>query len=299
MKRSLFGELWFKAFRSGSPLNLFIAINLIVFVFVGLLSLTTALGFTSLRLSDYLIIWLSLPADLSTLAYQPWTLGTYMFTHQGFFHLLFNMLWLYWLGMIFLDFLNKRQFIFVYLTGGLLGGILYLLAYNVIPAFLPNSSNSVLLGASASVSAIVFASATLLPDYSIRMLFFGNVKLKYLALVFIVLDVLAIAGLNAGGSIAHIGGALFGYLFIRQLQNGRDWSLIFRKNKKKKRRLRVVRNPDPKLSSFEEQELVPNQEVVDLILDKISQSGYDSLSKTEKETLFKASTQGKMNVDRE
>lgn len=297
MKRSLFGELWFKAFRSGSPLNLFIAINLLVFVFISLISLITALDFTNVRLSNYLITWLSLPADLPTLLYKPWTFITYMFTQQGFFHLLFNMLWLYWLGMIFLDFLNKRQFVFVYLAGGILGGVLYLAAYNLIPVLQPRAVSSVLLGASASVSAIIFATATLLPDYSIRMLFFGNVRLKYLALVFIVLDIIAIAGLNAGGSIAHIGGAIFGHVYIRQLQNGNDWSLLFRK--KKKRRMRIVRNSPTIPSSDDDDSIVPNQEVVDRILDKISQSGYDSLTKTEKETLFKASRQGKMNVDRE
>lgn len=297
MRRSLFGDLWFKAFRSGSPLNLFIAINLLVFIAVGLLSLVTALGFTNIPLSSYLVQWLALPADLSELAYKPWTIVTYMFTHQGLFHILFNMLWLYWLGMIFLDFLNKRQFTFVYLAGGLLGGVLYLLAYNLIPVFQPRAVSSALLGASAGVSAVIFATATLLPDYAIRMLFFGNVKLKYLALVFIILDVIAIGGFNAGGSLAHIGGALFGFLYIKQLQNGRDWSLLFRK--KPKRRMRVVKTGPPKATADADAPLEPNQEVVDRILDKISQSGYDSLTKTEKETLFKASKQGQMNVDRE
>lgn len=298
MKRSLFSELWFKAFRSGSPLNLFIAINVMVFVLIGILSLVTALGFTSIGLSSYLISWLALPADLSSLLFKPWTLATYMFTQQGFFHILFNILWLYWLGIIFLDFLNKRQFTFVYLAGGVLGGVLFLLTYNLIPILQARAFSSVLLGSSASVSAIIFATATLVPDYSIRMLFFGNVKLKYLALVFIVLDILAVAGLNAGGSIAHIGGALFGYLFIRQLQNGNDWSLLFRR-KRRKRRMRVVKNRTPAPKVDEHEALEPNQEIVDQILDKISQSGYDSLTKTEKETLFRASKQGQMNVDRE
>ncbi|WP_257666597.1 rhomboid family intramembrane serine protease [Parapedobacter tibetensis] len=286
MKTSLFSDLWHKAFHSGNPLYLFIAINILVFVVVNALSLVTALGVTDMPLSAYLSAWLQLPASVSSWLYKPWTIVTYMFTQQGFFHLLFNMLWLFWLGIIFLDFLKKRQFIFVYLAGGLVGGLLYLLAYNLIPVFKADAYRTVLIGSSASVSAVVFATATLLPDYSIRMLFFGNVKLKYLALAFIVIDVLAIAGLNAGGSIAHIGGALLGVVYIKQLQNGNDWSLILRQ--RKKRKLRVVRNDTP----TQEEPLVPNQEVIDRILDKISQSGYESLTKAEKEALFKASKQG-------
>ena len=286
MKRSLFDGLWHKAFRSGNPLYLFIAINILVFVAINALSLVTALGFTNTPLSGYLLSWLQLPASVAAWLYKPWTIATYMFTQQGLFHILFNMLWLFWLGMIFLDFLKKKQFIFVYLAGGLVGGLLYLLASNLVPVFKVEAFRTVMIGSSASVSAIVFATATLLPDYAIRMLFFGNVKLKYLALAFIVMDVLAIAGLNAGGSIAHIGGALFGYLFIRQLQRGNDWSRVLGRHKK--RRLRVVRNEAP----IYEEPLVPNQEVIDRILDKISQSGYESLTKAEKEALFKASKQG-------
>ncbi len=271
-------------------MNLFIALNLIVFIVVGLLSLVTALGFTHVGLSAHLINWLAMPANLGELAYKPWTLVTYMFAHQAFFHILFNMLWLYWMGRIFLDFLNKRQFKFVYLAGGVLGGLLYLLAYNLIPVFQPQAASSALIGASAGVSAIIFATATLLPDYTIRMLFLGNVRLKYLALAFIVLDVLAIGGLNAGGSLAHIGGALFGVVYIKRLQNGRDWSLLFRR--KRTKRMRVVRNNPPKPPAADESAAEPNQELVDRILDKISQSGYDSLTPTEKETLFKASKAG-------
>ncbi len=288
MKKSWVGDLWHKAFRSGNPLFLFIGINILVFVGLGLLSVISALGFTGVSLTSYVMPWIELPASISAWLYKPWTLVTYMFTQQGLFHVLFNMLWLFWLGIIFLDFLKKRQFTFVYLAGGIVGGVLYLLAYNLIPVFRGEALQTVMIGSSASVSAIVFATATLLPDYSIRMLFFGNVKLKYLALAFIVIDVLAIAGLNAGGSIAHIGGALFGFVYIKRLQNGQDWSRMLGRQERKRRSLRVVRNEHP----VSEEPLVPNQEVIDRILDKISQSGYDSLSKAEKEALFKASKQG-------
>jgi len=211
-----------------------------------------------------------------------------MFTQQGLFHILFNMLWLVWLGIIFLDFLKKRQLTFVYLAGGLAGGVLYLLAYNLIPVLQARAFQTVMIGSSASVSAVVFATATLLPDYTIRLLLFGNVKLKYLAVAFLVLDLLAMGGTNAGGSIAHIGGALLGFVYIKRLQNGQDWSRVIGR-RRKARKLRVVRNdvPPPR-----EEPLVPNQEVIDRILDTISQSSYDSLTKAEKDALFKASKQG-------
>ncbi|MGK6350633.1 rhomboid family intramembrane serine protease [Parapedobacter sp. DT-150] len=289
MKRSLVGDLWHKAFQSGNPLYLFIAINILVFLGINVLSLVTVLQFTDAPLSDYLLSWLQLPASLSSWLYKPWTILTYMVTQQGLFHLLFNMLWLFWLGIIFLDFLKKRQFTFVYLAGGIVGGLLYLLAYNAIPVFRAEAFRTMMIGSSASVSAIVFATATLLPDYTIRMLFFGNVKLKYLALAFLIIDVLAVAGLNAGGSIAHIGGALFGFVYIKRLQNGQDWSSLLER-KPKRRKLRVVHNE--KETPMYEEPLVPNQEVIDGILDKISQSGYESLTKAEKEALFKASKQG-------
>src|SRR5690606_4078529 len=288
MKKSWVGGLWHKAFRSGNPLFLFIGINILVFVGLGLLSLVSVLGFLDIPVIDYVMPWLQLPASVSGWLHKPWTLATYMFTQQGLFHVLFNMLWLFWLGIIFLDFLKKRQFTFVYLAGGIVGGLLYLLAYNLVPVFRADAFRTVMIGSSASVSAVVFATATLLPDYTIRLLFFGNVKLKYLALVFIALDILAVGGLNAGGSIAHIGGALLGFVYIKRLQSGQDWSRMLGRERKK-RKLRVVRNDAP---AAKEEPLVPNQEVIDRILDKISQSGYESLTKAEKEALFKASKQG-------
>ena len=124
MKRSWVGDLWHKAFRSGNPLLLFIGINILVFVGLGLLSLITALGFTGIPLASHVLSWIQLPAGFLEWLNKPWTLVTYMFTQQGLFHILFNMLWLFWLGIIFLDFLKKRQFTFVYLAGGIVGGLI-------------------------------------------------------------------------------------------------------------------------------------------------------------------------------
>jgi len=303
MNRSLFRELWDKVFRAGNPLFLFIGINCLVFILLNLAGLFVSLRILSAALPTWLVAQFQLPAYLPALVWKPWTLVSYMFAQISFFHLLFNMLWLYWMGRIFLDFLSKKQFVFVYLAGGLAGAFIYLLSYVLIPVFSEQTTTHVLIGSSASVSAIIFATATLLPDYSIRMLFLGNVKLKYLALAFLVLDLLGVGGSNAGGSLAHIGGAFLGYLYVRQLRLGRDWSKLFERNKRSK--LRVVKNPrsfHEKAAATEDtytgkgggkadKEEVPNQTLIDQILDKISKSGYDSLSKKEKEALFKASNQ--------
>ena len=281
MKKSIFSELYDKVFQSGNPLYLFIGINVLVFLAINLFAAGEFLTAGHTSGADWLTIQLSMPAYYAALPYKFWTIFTYMFTQRGFFHLLFNMLWLYWLGTIFLDFLNKRQFIFTYLAGGLMGAIFYLLAYNLIPVFSASSERSLLIGSSASVMAIVVATATLVPNFTIQLLFFGGVKLKYLALVYFILDIIGISGTEPGGSIAHIGGAIMGFFYIKQLNSGNDLSDIF----KPKSRLKVVKNKSSSPSHIQ----LPDQEVIDKILDKISQSGYESLTKAEKEQLFKAS----------
>ncbi|MFD2162050.1 rhomboid family intramembrane serine protease [Paradesertivirga mongoliensis] len=281
MKQSMFKELWNKMFYSGSRLYLFIGINVIVFLVLGILRLEY-LFTRDIAITNWLQLNLSVPADLEKLLYKPWTVATYMFAHTEIFHFLINMLVLYWFGRIFEDFLNGKQFTFIYLAGGLFGALLFLLFYNIFPAFEDSKYVSILLGASGSIMAIVVAIATLVPDYSVRLLLFGDVRLKYLALVYVLLDVISIAGTNPGGSIAHLGGSLFGYIFIKQLQNGNDWSKMFQSRK----RLKVVKNSGiPPVSSSR----VPEQELIDQILDKISRSGYNSLTQQEKEQLFKAS----------
>ena len=286
MRGSIISDLKYKVFKSGNPLYQFIAINVGVFLLLNLLYVIEFLFGQAGFVSEFLQNQLMMPASFAAFAMKPWTIVTYMFTQREFFHILFNMLWLFWLGQIFLDFLNRRQFVFNYLAGGLMGGITFILLYNFLPVFKSDAQISVLLGSSAAVSAIVVGTATLLPDYAIRMLFFGNVKLKYLAAVFIILDLIGIAGTNPGGSLSHLGGALFGYLYISQLQKGNDWSKIFVKSKKKPK-LKVVKNEQPVMSSRH----IPNQEYIDTILDKISQSGYENLTKEEKAALFKASKQ--------
>lgn len=281
MNKSIFSDLFNKAFRSGNPLFLFIGINVVVFIAINVFSLGEFLSGSQGSGTKWILTHLSVPAFYRELPYKFWTIISYMFVQRDFFHILFNMLWLYWMGRIFMDFLNKKQFIFTYLSGGIAGAILYLLAYNLIPVFLINAPNSILLGASASVMAIVVATATLVPEYSIQLILFGNVKLKFLALAYFFLDIIGMSGANPGGSIAHIGGAIMGFIFIKQLQNGNDLSKLF----DRKSKLKVVKNNSPKASKND----FADQAVIDSILDKISKSGYDSLSKAEKEQLFKAS----------
>lgn len=274
----MFRDLRVKFFQSGSPAMLYIGINALLFILISLFEVGFTLsgnrGWINAQVQEYF----AFPATLSALSFRFYTIITYQFFHDGFFHILFNMVWLYWIGQIFLDFLKPRQFHFVYIGGGILGALSFLLLFNAVPEF--STQQATLIGSSASVMAILVATATLVPDYSLRMLLFGEVKLKYLILAYIVLDIMGTAGANAGGSIAHLGGALFGFLFIKLLQNGSDWSTIFKRRPK----LKVVKNKAPQKGNDR-----VNQKDVDNILDKISKSGYDQLSKEEKETLFKAS----------
>lgn len=285
-------DLWNKVFHQGNPLYFLMGVNILVFLILGLIGAITALGLLPSYIHSGLLGVLQMPATFSAFIWKPWTILTYMFTQLAFFHILFNMLWLFWLGQIFLSFLNGRQLIFTYLSGGLLGGLLYLLSYFIIPALADRAAFVVLIGSSASVSAVVFATATLVPDYSIRMLLLGNVKLKYLALAFIALDLLGVGTANAGGSIAHIGGAVMGVIFIRQLRQGNDWSRVLKRKRKGKLRVFSVAGGDVNRRESKGEPGI-SQDIIDVILDKISVSGYDSLSKKEKDALFRASKEQK------
>jgi membrane associated rhomboid family serine protease len=283
--------------RYSNMLTRLIAINVVVFVVENLL-----LTFLRLFRSDTgwlhaLIDHLAVPASLSTLAIQPWSLITYQFLHQTIFenilHIVFNMLWLFWMGRIFTEFQSGKRLLGVYLTGGIAGAFLYILFYNTFPLFADAVSYSHAIGASASVLAITMAVATLVPDYTIHLLFFGPVKMKYIALVTLVLDLLSISGSNAGGHIAHLGGAAFGFLFIRQLRQGRDLTRwvdamagFFVSLFRPKPKMKVSwRNDGPRPGKPAQ----PDQATIDRILDKIGRAGYGSLTKEERDLLFKAS----------
>jgi len=195
------------------------------------------------------------------------------------------MLWFYWFGQIFEEYLGNKRTLGLYIMGGLAGAFLFVLSFNTLPLFSHSVAMSgALVGASASVMAIMVATATLLPNYTISLILIGPVKLKWLVLFFIIIDFFGIVGPNAGGEIAHLGGGLIGFIYIKQLQKGHDWVGNIAAAFKPKSALKVVSTNPSRSSSG-----TPRQEDIDNILDKISRSGYDSLSKQEKEILFRAS----------
>ena len=244
------------------------------------------------------VLWLALPSDLSRFSTRPWTLVTYMFLHEGFWHLLVNMLWLHFGGRILYDLMGAKKFVKTYWMGGLIGGLLFVLSFNLIPAL--QGSYPPLLGASAAVFAVFIAITTYAPDYEVGLPFIGPVKLKWIALVFIVLSLPNNNG-NMGGHIAHAGGALWGYIWASQLKQGRDlgaWfdrladyvsTFYFGRNRTK---FTVHRNSNSSVPMSNAEQKGEKQQEIDRILDKISKSGYESLSASEKEILFKASDKG-------
>lgn len=275
-------SLFFKQKNSLPSLILF---NIIVWVVLSVMNVLLYLyNIKGEQATDLLVTWFAMPADVNMLEVRWWTPFTYMFTHTGLFHILFNMLWLYWFGMIFLEFLTSKQLTYVYLLGGLGGALLYLLVFNYFPVFESSVNSSILLGASASVMAIVTAISLYVPNYTISLLLIGRIKIYYLAIFLFIIDFMMISGSNSGGHIAHIGGALTGvmfYLFLRYKSHFRN---IFKKKYKPKFKVHygkddISYNADKKM----------REEDIDSILDKISKSGYQSLTKEEKDFMFKNS----------
>jgi membrane associated rhomboid family serine protease len=246
-------------------------------------------------MSDKVLNLLSVPASGKALLLRPWTIITYMFVHKDIWHILFNMLWLYWFGIIFLEYLDQKKLVAVYILGGICGSIVYILSFNIFPAFTGMVGNSVAIGASASVMAVVIAIAAYVPDYTINLLLIGKVKIKYMALAIFVLTSVMDFSVNSGGKLAHMGGALFGYFYTINLRQGRDigkrfnsaidfLATIFRPRKKMK-----VTHKKPSTEYEYNKIRTEHQARINHILDKISKGGYDSLTKEEKEMLFRES----------
>jgi membrane associated rhomboid family serine protease len=239
---------------------------------------------------------LAIPASPAELLYRPWTLLTHMFVHQGFMHILFNMLWLHFGGQLFLTFLDSRKLLSTYVLGALSGSALFMLAYNLFPVYGGLSSTAYALGASSGVLAILVAAATMAPDYVVRLVLIGPVRLKYIALVAVALDVILIPDGNAGGHFGHLGGAAFGFVYALQLKRGTDmtldvlrpWFWLRERWPNRKKRIKVVHSR-PAGNERSSEHRSTQQEEVDAILDKIKRSGYESLSKREKDVLFQAS----------
>jgi membrane associated rhomboid family serine protease len=246
----------------------------------------------------YMRQWIECPQDLRLLITRPWTVVTYMFAHSGIGHIFFNMLMLWFSGQLFQNILGDRRLLGTYILGGFSGLLLYLLFYNLMPMY---AGGSWIVGASASVMAILVCIAAYRPQMVVHLLLFGPVKLMYVAGVLLVMDLVFLRdGDNSGGHIAHLGGALYGFLAARGLDRGRDWSMAFANGleritdfvtRRKKARMRVV-TPARRRVTVDADQGAPRtdkQARVDAILDKISRSGYDSLSKEERDFLFKAS----------
>lgn len=275
-----------------------ILVNVIVF----LVLLVAQISLTVAQLKGYYVLLLTqlqLPASLPELAQRPWTLFTYFFTHEAPFHILFNMLFLYWFGRLVDEYLGNRRVVNLYLLGGLVGGISYVAIYNLVPYFQERVVDSTMMGASGAVLAVVFGAATLLPNYTFHLLFFGPVRIKYIALFILILSFAQTIGPNAGGNIAHLGGALLGFVFVKQLQRGNDWGKPLDNMTGFVRRL-FTPKPRPSMKvtyrsqtkttySSMTSDGFPDDDEVDAILDKISKSGFESLTREEKQKLFKAS----------
>ena len=296
----LFNKAKHDAFK-GDYLTRLLYLNISVFI---LYTLTNA--FTSILTGNFNLIpnisddLLALPSDTWRLLLRPWTLLTYMFTHFGFRHILFNMIVLYFSGKILMEYLGEKRLLALYIYGGIGGGLLYIILYNLSPIL----GESSMVGASAGCIAILVAGALYMPNMPVRL--WGVFEIKYwmLAAGIVTLDVLNLTGSNAGGNIAHLGGAIVAFFFIRSMRQGHEWNvylfqvidgvrnMLFRPKSKKRRRgfsfgeSSYVKYEDVKKSKSSSQEDTAR---MDEILDKIKEKGYDSLTKEEKAYLFKIS----------
>lgn len=279
-----------------------IMINIIVFVLINVVRVFSSI-LQEFEIYNFFISQIALPSSIGTFLLKPWTLITYFFTHERFFHILFNMLFLYWFGKIIYEYLGNHKLINLYILGGIFGGLVYILFYNLIPFYSNQVEISILIGASAGVFAVVVGAAAQMPDYTLFLMFIGPVRIKYIALFYVLLSLFNIDGSNAGGELAHLGGALIGFLYIQQLKKGNDFGQPIMKfilwikkiftpgsrvhvSYKAEKGRKSSRKSNP--SSAEKEKNI-SQDEIDKILDKISENGYESLTKDEKEKLFNAS----------
>ncbi|WP_405291092.1 rhomboid family intramembrane serine protease [Algibacter sp. Ld11] len=259
-----------------------IAVNVVVFL-IGLI-------FSSV------LSWFELSSKAFTALVNPWTIVSYAFVHYDFLHLLFNMLWLYVIARMFLNLFSPKTALNIYFLGAISGGAMFLLGYALLPSFF--GGNSSLVGASAAVRALLIFLCAYMPNQDIRVFMF-NLKLWYIGVAIVALDVVGLFGLNAGGNLAHIGGAILGYIYATQLVKGNDIGKGFERfadaitnmfKPSKKGPLKTVHKNKSKVGGYKKSDFSEfnNQKKIDVILDKISKSGYDSLTAEEKELLFRA-----------
>ncbi len=301
----MYGGFWYHirhAFdHKDNGLYKIIAINLLAFLVLMVMRVFLTIGGAE-DLYRSIVSYFMMPASLPRLLTQPWTLLSYMFLHEGFFHIIFNLLFLYWFGLLVQEYLGNRKLVNLYILGGIAGGLLYVVLYNIAPYFSDKVDGSLMLGASAGVYAIVVAAATLRPDTQFQLILIGPVKIKYIAIFYVLIAFANSAGSNAGGELAHLGGAALGYFYILQLQKGIDLGkpvqsvgLFFENLFSQKSKVKVTyrRGPESAKKKSSSSTTVSNtgggkstQEEIDRILDKIAEKGYDNLSKEEKRKLF-------------
>lgn len=284
-----------RSFRSGNVLTRIIIVNVAVFVLYNLVHVFTFHG-NSGQPSGFFEFFRSLfvlPSAPMKFLTRFWTLITYMFTHHGFFHIIWNMLLLYWFGRIIGDFLGDRRVLPIYLLAGICGGLMFFAMDHLLST--GSHGNAFLLGASGAVMGLMVAAATLSPDYTMSLILLGPVKIKYIAGVLFFLSVIGTTGGNAGGEFAHIGGALFGLIYILQLKRGIDLTaglqqlfstkINFQGSKKPKKKAPLKIVHDKRKEAPE----MPNQDRLDTILDKIKDVGFENLTSEEKDYLNEAS----------
>ena len=276
-------------FKVKNNLNILIIINLSMFMCIGFINLVVFLTKNEFNILDYL----ALSSDVKTFLRRPWSVISYMFSQSNFFHLLFNVLVLYWFGKIFLSYLSDKQLLGIYLLGGISGALFFIVAYNIIPVFFEFKNASFAVGASASVMAVVFAIAFVMKNLRINLMFFGQIKILYIAIVVAVLDIINIAQGNAGGHITHLGGAIFGLVFALLYKKNIDITKGFTnfiynfKTENQNRSKKQNREQNKSKNQSQNQPKTQEQAKIDLILEKIKQNGYASLSPEEKAFLFK------------
>ena len=297
MKNRSFIDDFMKFFFSRNMLSRLILVNVIVFILANITGLFMSL-YNVHHDHSLFTEWFAVPSNPAILIQKPWTIFTYMFLQEEFMHILFNMITLYFGGTLFLQFLGGKKLLTTYIFGGVSGAAFYILAFNYFPAFSDVVKVSYALGASASVLAVLVAIAIYVPDYTVQLVLFGRIKMKYIALVFVLIDVLSIEKENPGGHIAHLGGALFGFTYIMLLKKNRNMfgffkpvATFFKKlfTPKPKLKVEYKKNGRPLTDDEYTKVRAEKQKKMDAILDKISKNGYNSLSKEEKEFLFSAS----------
>ena len=290
----------FQKIKSQNIVGKYIYANVAVYIIVVLIGVFSVL-FNAKKTGNSFIRLFELPSSLPLLVQRPWTLFTYMFLHEGVMHILWNMVALYFFGRIFLDLYSVRHFVGTYILGGLFGGLAFILSYNLFPYFEPYVGGSFLVGASASVLAIVVASAVRNSGYRINLLLFGSVKLSSFAIVTVAISVLMLAGNNAGGNFAHLGGAVAGWLVAYMLNKGVDitaivnkpidwFTMLFKKRTPRAKKAKFKYAAGGRAADYEYNARKKTTEAeIDKILEKIKKSGYSSLSDDEKKRLFDAS----------